>query len=117
MQHRTIPHTLKLVPLALALGLAIALPAQADPAGPNCWTFDTTAQAWVQDATIDKTQGAEHGNRNSTCLADANAYGTLNNASGGQSSERSEEHTCELQSLMRIPSAGLSLKNKTSLHT
>src|SRR3546814_9124246 len=38
MQHRII----KLAPLALALGLAIALPAQADPAGPGCWTFNDT---------------------------------------------------------------------------
>src|SRR3546814_19826145 len=38
------------------------------------------------DDAIDKTQGAEHGDRNSTCFADASAYGALNNASGAQSS-------------------------------
>ena len=35
-----IPNGLKLVPLALALGLAIAGPAKADPNGPNCWVLD-----------------------------------------------------------------------------
>src|SRR3546814_11849077 len=71
MQHRTIPHTLNLVPLALALGLAIALPAKADPAGPGCWVFNATTQAWEQADAIDKTHGAEHGDRNSTSFADA----------------------------------------------
>src|SRR3546814_7228532 len=33
-----------------------------------------------------------------------------------QSSARSEEHTSELQSLMRIPSAVLRLKKKTTCH-
>src|SRR3546814_19093757 len=73
MQHRTIPHTLNLVPLALALGLAIALPAKADPAGPGCWVFNATNQAWEPDDAIDKTHGAEHGDRNRPCFADASA--------------------------------------------
>src|SRR3546814_1095955 len=78
MQHRII----KLAPLALALGLAIALPAQADPAGPGCWTFNDTTGEWEQDNAnaTNRTEGSEHG-------------------------ERSEEHTSELQSLMRIPYA------------
>src|SRR3546814_19262385 len=93
MQHRTIPPTLNLVPLALALGLAIALPAKADPAGPGCWVFHATTQAWEQDDAIDKTQGAEHGDRNSTCFADASAYGALNTARGPQSSSVGYNHT------------------------
>src|SRR3546814_12403728 len=81
MQHRTIPHTLNLVPLALALGLALALPAKADPAGPGCWVFNATTQAWEPDDAIDKTQGAAHCHRNSPCFAEASAYGTTDDRS------------------------------------
>src|SRR5690606_14678366 len=87
MQHRNIPHTLKLVPLALALGLAIALPAQADPAGPGCWTFNDTTGEWEQSSDpTNRTEGNEHGDANTTCVADASAYGKGNNASGVRSS-------------------------------
>src|SRR3546814_17796013 len=84
MQHRII----KLAPLALALGLAIALPAQADPAGPGCWTFNDTTGEWEQDNAnaTNRTEGSEHGEANSTCVADASAYGEGNNASGIRSS-------------------------------
>src|SRR3546814_8479936 len=97
MQHRII----KLAPLALALGLAIALPAQADPAGPGCWTFNDTTGEWEQDNAnaTNRTEGSEHSEANSTCVADASAYG-----------ERSEEHTSELQSLMRNSYAVFGLK-------
>src|SRR3546814_11170302 len=64
MQHRII----KLAPLALALGLAIALPAQADPAGPGCWTFNDTTSEWEQDNAnaTNRTEGSEHGEANNT---------------------------------------------------
>src|SRR3546814_268253 len=86
MQHRAIPHTLKLVPLALALGLAIAMPAQADPAGPGCWTFNSTTGEWTQSPDItNRTEGNEHGDANTTCFVDASAYGEGNNASATDS--------------------------------
>src|SRR5512138_618222 len=78
---------LQFAPLALAIGLSVAVPAaRADPAGPGCWTLDTTTGAWVQsgDALI-RTQGNEHGDRNSTCSPAANAYGRGNNASAVES--------------------------------
>ena len=80
MQYPAIPHTLKLIPLALALGLAIAMPAQAAVDGDPCWVFNTTTNVWEPDPAIDRTQGNEHGDRNSTCTADASAYGEGNNA-------------------------------------
>ena len=73
MQFRAFPPALKLLPLSLALGLAIASPARAAVDGPACWVFDTTTQTWQQDTSIDRTQGNEHGDRNSTCSADATA--------------------------------------------
>src|SRR3546814_12989068 len=79
MQHRAIPHTLKLVPLALALGLAIAMPAQADPAGPGCWTFNSTTGEWTQSPDItNRTEGTEHGHPNPTCFVNASPHGHSN---------------------------------------
>src|SRR3546814_11462488 len=83
MQHRII----KLAPLALALGLAIALPAQADPAGPGCWTFNDTTGEWEQDyaSATNRTEGSEHGEANSTCAADARGHGEAHTENGKES--------------------------------
>ena len=85
MHSTTLRHGLKLVPLALALGLAISTPAKADPAGPACWVFNSTTGEWEPDAGADRTLGSEHGDANSTCHADASAYGKGNNASAAAS--------------------------------
>src|SRR3546814_19290455 len=80
MQHRII----KLAPLALALGLAIALPAQAAPAGPGCWTFNDTTGEWEQDNAnaTNRTEGSEPGAANSTSIAHDSAYGARHTARG-----------------------------------
>lgn len=78
-----------LAPIALAIGLVLAQPAQADPAGPACWVKDPITGEWVQDNSADRTMGNELGTRNSTCAGggqmDSNAYGHGNNASTANS--------------------------------
>src|SRR3546814_19158290 len=90
MQHRII----KLAPLALALGLAIALPAQADPAGPGCWTFNDTTGEWEQDNdnATNRTEGSEHGEANSTYVANASPQGDGNHTRGIRSSTHGATH-------------------------
>src|SRR5690554_2311433 len=86
MHHPRIPNTIKFVPLALALGLAVTAPVQADPAGPACWVLNATTGEWEQDGSADRTLGSEHDSANGTSHANANAYGSGNNASSDGSS-------------------------------
>ena len=44
--------------------------------------FNATTGEWEADAGADRTLGSEHGDANSTCHAEASAYGVGNNALG-----------------------------------
>src|SRR3546814_1269008 len=67
----------------------------------------------LDDLVIADLAGAERVQRDRSRLGNANGVGNLNLAALGQAGgDRSEEHTSELQSLMRISYAVFCLKKK-----
>src|SRR3546814_5230419 len=107
-----------LLALAIAVSFAPPVPAQQQPAGqvaPQAFNVrDADIRAFIED--VARATG-------STFIVDPSVQGTVNFSNDAPMNEsellgvRSEEHTSELQSLMRISYAVFCLKKKNTRPT